>query len=737
MGCTKDSVSDIDNSESDDDTPTVPVDEQAEISPRYVDLKDIKPIECDFKEDNYTFELNSGTKKLKRGSVIIVTDESGKMEIVIVDQVKTEGNAVKVNGVDGALCDIFANTEFVLSTSGLTRSTPGSAAVYTPSKVEYETEDGTFVDITGQTRADYDGTTHFTGKLWKWNTEYLTEDERTLYESKNAKVYFSKADVSIDLDIDVVLSFGGRNPLEYIDNYIKQYRSQALWCESYITGSYNNNLELASEISGSAKYQEKEDELVKHNLLRPFRITFAGPYGVPIQVSVSANMFRGASIEASGKLQAKAGVTSRIAVKGGLKWEQAGTVTPIKEFEKNTEFIPPTVTGQGAITGKVWMYPRIYVMVYETMGPSFDIIPYLGTQLSGGFGVDAAHAKDYFAYNLRNFVGMDFDAGLSTKMMNYEVGRVSLGRANIFEFDIFQSPSDIQLIGQSTPDAIPLETTTLVFEVCDVYPVTNTKLPTILPQVVRFEATGGTLSQPFALAVGGKVSVDWTPEKNTDMMSAILYSADGSVISKASFGCEEVMPTEGQAVDLGLSVLWASHNVGASRPEGYGSYFAWGETTPKRYFTKENYKFYEKCERCKENSVDVSCEKCFKNIGNDISGTGYDAARAKWGKGWRMPTYSEIDELRSCEFKQTTYNGVKGTLIIGHNGNSIFVPQAGEYYSNWNPDLGPYHSSAQTAFWGSTYDSGGWPSAYCFDLGHSTANRTHGLPIRPVKDKKQ
>ena len=113
-------------------------------------------------------------------------------------------------------------------------------------------------------------------------------------------------------------------------------------------------------------------------------------------------------------------------------------------------------------------------------------------------------------------------------------------------------------------------------------------------------------------------------------------------------------------VDLGLSVKWAMYNVGASSPEDYGNYYAWGEIITKKEYTKENCETYDK-------SID------------DISGISkYDAAKANWGSSWRMPTERELNELeKKCTWKWTTENGVKGYKVTGPNGNSIFFPAAG------------------------------------------------------------
>ena len=133
-------------------------------------------------------------------------------------------------------------------------------------------------------------------------------------------------------------------------------------------------------------------------------------------------------------------------------------------------------------------------------------------------------------------------------------------------------------------------------------------------------------------------------------------------------------------VDLGLSVKWATCNVGATSPEEYGYYFAWGETSPKEEYTEENSLTYGK---------DMS----------DISGNPqYDAATANWGGDWRMPTCAEQEELLdSCTWTWTTQNGVNGYNVKGPNGNSIFLPAAGYRYGSSLDYAGGY-----CYYWSST-----------------------------------
>ena len=147
-------------------------------------------------------------------------------------------------------------------------------------------------------------------------------------------------------------------------------------------------------------------------------------------------------------------------------------------------------------------------------------------------------------------------------------------------------------------------------------------------------------------------------------------------------------------VDLGLSVKWATCNVGANKPEEYGDYFAWGETT-----TKETYD-YDNCPTYGLSESELQSQGYIDSEGNLTSQ--YDAATANWGGNWRMPTKTEMKELiDKCNWKWKKQNGVKGYKVTGPNGNSIFLPAAGNRNdaSSFVDDAGSYGD-----YWSSTPD---------------------------------
>ena len=170
-----------------------------------------------------------------------------------------------------------------------------------------------------------------------------------------------------------------------------------------------------------------------------------------------------------------------------------------------------------------------------------------------------------------------------------------------------------------------------------------------------------------------------------------------------------------QLIDLGLpsGTLWADRNVGADKPEEYGDYFRFGETTP----------FTEK-----------SPEYVYNDINESIAGTDKDAATTILGAQFHMPTFKQIKELLDyCSREWTQVNGVNGTIVTGPNGNSIFLPASGlRFYDDGSLfNVGSYGyfwsaspSSSNNSGHGLYFNSSYWDWSY---NGHA-----YGFPVRPV-----
>ena len=150
-------------------------------------------------------------------------------------------------------------------------------------------------------------------------------------------------------------------------------------------------------------------------------------------------------------------------------------------------------------------------------------------------------------------------------------------------------------------------------------------------------------------------------------------------------------PDEHEWVDLGLpsGTLWATCNVGASSPEEYGDYFAWGETEPKEDYSWSTYKW---CNGS-YNTLTKYCTNSFNGVVDNKTELDLedDAAYVNWGPSWRMPSSAQIGELLdNCSWLWATRNRVSGVQVIGPNGASLFLPAAGLWNGNSIEHAGDY-----------------------------------------------
>ena len=181
-------------------------------------------------------------------------------------------------------------------------------------------------------------------------------------------------------------------------------------------------------------------------------------------------------------------------------------------------------------------------------------------------------------------------------------------------------------------------------------------------------------------------------------------------------------------VDLGLSVKWATYNIGASSPEEYGDYFAWGETEPKDVYDWSTYKW---CNGS-QNTLTKYCTKREYGVVDNKTALELedDAAHVNWGGEWRMPTKAELEELRTkCTWLPAKINGVSGREITGPNGNTLFLPYSGYCSEGKYPGGGTGHSWSSTS---SAYNAYklvySWNGYYVFD-----DLRCFGFTIRAVR----
>lgn len=219
-----------------------------------------------------------------------------------------------------------------------------------------------------------------------------------------------------------------------------------------------------------------------------------------------------------------------------------------------------------------------------------------------------------------------------------------------------------------------------------------------------------------------------------------INGIDGSEVNKNSDFWNVPYDTSGSVaghkyVDIGVSVLWSTCNIDAKHPLESGSYFAWGETETKQTFSWDNYKYCKgknlltKYNYKKESGNDGMVDSIYTLEDED------DAAVQNWGNGWRMPTMTELEELRNqCTWEWVNAKSCNYHKVTGPNGKSILLPACGSvneskrvmYMENgciWSSSISvnvPTHGYELTQ-----YATGFWIGS---------ADRFYGEPVRPVID---
>lgn len=193
-----------------------------------------------------------------------------------------------------------------------------------------------------------------------------------------------------------------------------------------------------------------------------------------------------------------------------------------------------------------------------------------------------------------------------------------------------------------------------------------------------------------------------------------------------------------QYVDLGLSVKWATCNIGADKPEDHGDYFSWGETENKRINNWETYRFTEG----DKNQISKYCSNSqygWHELADSLSALepDDDVAHKKWGGSWRIPTKAQMKELLdNCTWTWTTRNEINGYLVTGkkpgYTNRSIFIPVTGTY-----DDGKIFNPHKQGSYWSRDCGTVYPPYAYTLELSAREASigmksRCESIAVRPV-----
>ena len=323
-----------------------------------------------------------------------------------------------------------------------------------------------------------------------------------------------------------------------------------------------------------------------------------------------------------------------------------------------------------------------------------------GPNNNGIFLPNAGYMLDGDVYNAVSFGyywanSMDVSSPQYSWMLNSNSSNASVAVSDRFK------GFSIRPVCMHDPDAQPVAPTVVTGTASNIT-ITGAMLSGYISsnggsQVVSSGFVYGTSQDDLSQSIEGDASLGGYNLTITDLLGDTTYYYKAFATNSEGVGYGEVRsfrtasysPATGLVdgygyVDLGLpsGTLWATCNVGANNPDGFGNYYAWAETETKELYTIDTYRYYNNSTSYSSGFTKYCTEPSYGSLGfadnKIILDLQDDAATVNMGANWRTPTPFEYNELRNnCTIEYTTQNGVNGALYTGPNGNSIFLPAAG------------------------------------------------------------
>ena len=697
-------------------------------------------VSADIEEGRYVLEFNGTVPQIEEGSVMTIIGDDISEMIRVLD-VQINGQQVTLTSQKASMGDVFTSGSFTLSTEQLASAsrsadfTPDGQRVYYPVEVSYYDEGNHRHSLSRRSPRKIE----FEHNLYHYTIDYSGHD---FYKNNYMRLYLETC--RLDFDLSLIISCNFNSVGEGLDKWRK---GELAMQKSVIRGSVDTDFMLRFDASGS-KREDLDEIMLKKNLHKPITAKFVVA-GVPVVVVMNTHLLADGSYDAEGNFSAYAGFATSTSAELGCSWSQAVGLKPYASFSNTFTMHDPTIEGSAHLEEKVSVFPRITFSVYGLLGPTFDIKPYLRQTLDLGFCDDviASTGKDFYGAEYNLYAGYDAAVGLSFLSVAGNEPFVKSPSWKVAEAHVYEAPKKIKFEKASSETAVPDQPIDVSFRVTDYLHILKRDCNAALPMTVKFETNSGTLEHDFVSVdtSTGLATVTWTPDDvSTDgkdaYILAMMHDHNGRVTiadrwtpKKGETTCPDA--NHPHWIDLGLpsGTKWACCNVGASAPEQYGSFYAWGETNTKSVYNGVTYSYYNGSDTDGDGNIDENLSVV--NIGSDIAGTQYDVATTNWGEQWQIPTSTQWEELiDNCTIKWITQDDINGREFTGPNGTAIFLPVAGvrigwEYY-----DKGGYGN-----YWSSTLKEGEKYklNAYGLHFGKNDMlwryfGRDGGFSIRPV-----
>jgi len=681
-----------------------------------IDWSSASLVSSDESSGAYSIRFADTVPFIMAGSIIAI-DRDTVVYYRFVETATINGNTISITSSEATLADIFYNSGFTLSTAVVGKL---KSSVIHPVAAYCTEDNGGYreLNLTPQSRV--------TRGLWRYEND---NDSSVMYSDNGFTASLQKIDLNLNLDFEMYMNFGDKTR-ELHNNYIERYRSRAQKLKASFVGVSSIEQRVRCDVQGSCNYSHA-GEVWRNDFLHPLSVRFVVK-GVPIVVTLRADLCRQAEIMADGDIRAEIGFSDQVEGRLGLDWQQSGGITPVSSLGNTFRILQPTLSGKGDVQSKVGVFPRLRATMGGVTGVTIEMKPYITDTVQGGYLEQMlGQNTGLSAWTLGCRMQLNSTCGLNTRFISDETQNISKPEWTIFDSVAYHAPSRLEHLSGNPSRG---QSSMIRFKVLDRNYLLDQEVLSSLSQYVEFQANGD-ISSDYGIASDGIVSVVWTPTAN-DVLYARIYDKNHVLLD-----CDTVWVSNTfgvQWVDLGLpsGLLWAPHNVGAISPEDYGDYFAWAETQPKMLCNWTTYTYccygvYDQLTKyC--NNPGFGCDDYIDTLVRLQPGD--DAATANWRGGARTPTKEEWDELLNNTTSQwTTENGVAGLRLTAPNGRSIFLPAAG-YRTGTTLDDDGRHGMYWASSMLSVYPYNAW--YMYFDSNYKRMHndyRSNGHVVRPVR----
>jgi len=363
------------------------------LNPNYVAIDWTNTDVLSYDPENCTFDLkmNGEIPEISKGSILSIdADTTGC--VCIVNDCIVNKDVVTVSGTLGTIYDIFGNTELILSTEevpsdALTKAASGDLIIGVPTSVVIKNEAGE-----NEIHEFVDTKAYHNILSWNYSKNYTY--------SYGALSMYSKTNLSFDLGL-------------YLDIQFKTFSIKPKYVEMYIQGTAGASQTYGIDLSYSWSW-DFEKKITSVTLPR---VKFMVGY-VPVWITLGADLNILFEAEANAKASLTTGFSDKLTIKCGFIWNN-GRMSPINSCTNKYSIYYPSLTGSANAIAKAYIYPSFFMKLYDIVGPTFDVMPYIGASASKTLGSKM---------ELNLLLGIDMRAGLTLLNESWKTSKV-----NVFE----------------------------------------------------------------------------------------------------------------------------------------------------------------------------------------------------------------------------------------------------------------------------------------------------------------